>query len=182
MTPPRIRFTSPEAEFIEPLFEEPLLSDYNHPTGMETSTQIAKKGPLPSAQHYIFWELSRGCTPATHSMYPPFVGNSMSPISSPIPLSSSSEILLGATLASYTKRTEIDLVKDPLTIRVGTCDTPNAILDVLLEQALTFEELKNDDAKLTMCLRLIIDHLHVFSANHAIGDNASVVSLEVRYP
>jgi hypothetical protein len=171
MTPPRIRFTSPDAEFIEPLFEEPLLSDYNHPTGMETSTQIA-----------IFWELSRGCTPATHSMYPPFVGNSMSPISSPIPLSSSSEILLGATLASYTKRTEIDLVKDPLTIRVGTCDTPNAILDVLLEQALTFEELKNDDAKLTMCLRLIIDHLHVFSANHAIGDNASVVSLEVRYP
>jgi hypothetical protein len=182
MTPPRIRFTGPEAEFIEPLFGEPLLSGCNHPTRMKTRMHIADKGPLPSAQHYIFGELSRGCILTTRSMYPPLAGNSMSPISSPIPLSSGSEIILGATLASYTRRTEIDLVKDPLTIRVGTCDTPNAILDVLLEQALTFEELKNDDAKLTMCLRLIIDHLHVFSANHAISDNASVVSLEVRYP
>ena len=106
----------------------------------------------------------------------------MSPISSPIPWSSSSETILGPTLANYTKRTEIDLVKDPLTIRVGNCDTPDAILDVLLEQALTFDELKNDDAKLTKCLRLIIDRLHVLSAHHALGDSASLVSLEFTYP
>ena len=147
---------------------------------------IADKGLLPAAHHYIFGSrLSRGRIPTTRSLRPPTsAGNPMSPISSPSLWSSSSEIILGATLANYTRQTEIDLANDPLTIRVGNCHTPNAILDVLLEQALTLDEHKNDDAKLTKCLRLIIDRLHVISANHALGDSASlrVVSLEVTYP
>src|SRR5579863_9538941 len=106
----------------------------------------------------------------------------MSSIGSPSPSPSSPEVIIGHALANYAKRTDIDLVKDPFTIRVGNCDSPHTIFYVLMEQTLTFDEAKNDDTKLTKCLRLITDGLQVISLHHSFSDSAGLVSLKIAYP
>jgi len=70
-------------------------------------------------------------------------------------------------------------MNDPLTVRVKDCSSPNATLDVLQEQALAFDEVKNGDAGLMNHLRLIIDDLHVLPSHCACISNANLVSLEV---
>lgn len=106
----------------------------------------------------------------------------MSPISTPSPLSSTSEAMIGVALANYTRETGIDLTKDPLTVQISNCATPNVILDVLQGQAWGFEEVRNGDVKLIECLRPTIDGLHILSAHHGLGDCATLVSLKTFYP
>ena len=103
----------------------------------------------------------------------------MSSISNQFLLSSISEGFFRVALTNYTSQTGVDLMNDPLTVRVKDCSTPNATLDVLQEQALAFDEVKNGDAGLMNHLRVIIDDLHVLPSHCACISNANLVSLEV---
>jgi len=101
---------------------------------------------------------------------------------SPFPSSSVSDEIFCVALGNYTRQTGIDLMNNPLTIRVKNCDTPNAILDILREQVLAFDGVKHGNAQLLECLmpiRSIIDCLHVFSTHHGPSGSARPVSLAI---
>jgi hypothetical protein len=91
-----------------------------------------------------------------------------------------SDEIFAVALGNYTKQTGIDLMNNPLTIRIKNCDVPNAILDILREQALGFDGVKNGNAQLLECLmpiKAIIDCFYALSGHRSPSGSACPVSL-----
>ena len=103
---------------------------------------------------------------------------------SPFPSSSVSDEIFGFALGKYTRQTGIDLISNPLTIQVKKCDTLNAIFDILREQVLAFDGVKDDNAQLLECLmpiRAIIDCFHAFSDHQTPSGSTCPVSLTIYF-
>jgi hypothetical protein len=67
-------------------------------------------------------------------------------------------------LRAYKKRTRRDLILHPLAARLQSCDTPDAILAILQEQARAIDQSWNADEKLAMWLDPIVHVLYVLSS------------------
>jgi hypothetical protein len=85
--------------------------------------------------------------------------------------SSNFKSTLDAALAEYKKKTGNDLLAHWLAAELQTCDSVDAVLDILRDQAKAFE--RSDDQKLMKCIDPLVHVLHTFS--DALGDVVSLV-------
>jgi hypothetical protein len=94
-------------------------------------------------------------------------------MSRPLPVISPSDFQSTFSLAvnAYKKRTRGDLILHPLATRLQSCDSPDAILAVLQEQARAVDQSWNTDEKLAMWLDPIVNVLYVLSSSlgEAVG-------------
>ncbi|KAF8496154.1 hypothetical protein F5888DRAFT_1635101 [Russula emetica] len=76
-------------------------------------------------------------------------------------------------LHTYKKRTRGDLILHPLAARLQSCDTPDAILAVLQEQARAIDQSWNADEKLAIWLDPIVNVLYALSSS--LGEGVGLV-------
>jgi len=76
-------------------------------------------------------------------------------------------------LKIYKKKTGRDLQSDPLLLRLGTCDSPDALLNTLREQIPAFDQSVSSDSRLSNWINPIVNVLYTFSTS--IGAAVSLV-------
>ena len=79
--------------------------------------------------------------------------------------------MLDAALAEYKKTTGNDLLAHWLASELQTCESADAVIDILRDQAKAFE--RSDDQKLMKWIDPLVHVLHTFS--DALGDGVSLV-------
>jgi hypothetical protein len=79
-----------------------------------------------------------------------------------------------AALETYKRKTKKDLAKHPLLSRLQSCESPEAILNVLQEQIPASSQSQNSDNGLMKWVIPTVNVLYSFSA--ALGDVAGLVS------
>ena len=62
--------------------------------------------------------------------------------------------LFNAALKEYSQKTGKDIATDPLTTKLLPCDTPEAVLAILKEQACAFNQFRNGNRKVQLMRRL----------------------------
>ncbi|KAI0277892.1 hypothetical protein BGY98DRAFT_934139 [Russula aff. rugulosa BPL654] len=72
--------------------------------------------------------------------------------------------IFNVALEKYKRKTKQDLAKHPLLPRLQTCDSPEAILTVLRDQAPEFHQSQNNDDGLTAWVTPTVNVLYSFSA------------------
>ena len=93
-----------------------------------------------------------------------------------ISTTSNFETLFNAALENYTKQTGTQLREHPLSAKIDSCNSPDAILDVFQEQVQAFDEFRKGDPKLFKWLRPVVNVLYFLSTNRALRDSVSLVS------
>ena len=81
--------------------------------------------------------------------------------------------MLDAALIEYKKKTGKDLQAIWLASELQTCESVGSVLDLLREQAKSFEQ--SDEYKLMDWIDLLVHVLHTFS--DALGDGVSLVCI-----
>jgi hypothetical protein len=84
--------------------------------------------------------------------------------------------IFDAALEAYKKKTGKDLTSHPLLAQLTTCNSANAVLEVLRNQIPTFDQPSNKDDKLTKWLNPTVNVLYVFSAT--LGEGVGLVRLK----
>ena len=79
--------------------------------------------------------------------------------------------MLDAALAEYQKKTGTDLLAHWLAAELQTCESVDAVLDILRDQAKAFEQ--SGDQRLMRWIDPLVHVLHTFSG--ALGDGVSLV-------
>ncbi len=84
-----------------------------------------------------------------------------------------------AALEEYTKKTEKDIKSDPLFAKLQDCNSSDAVLEVLEEQAIAFEQYRKGDWKVQLMGRLkpIVDILSRLSTKDDL--KAGIVSVRL---
>jgi hypothetical protein len=111
----------------------------------------------------------------TNNNYPPLLHGSSCSLSLPHPppiLTFAS--IFNAALGKYKRKTEQDLAKHPLLPRLQSCESPEAILDVLQEQIPASSQSQNSDNGLTKWVKPTVNVMYSFSA--ALGGVAGLVN------
>ncbi|KAH9071138.1 hypothetical protein EDB83DRAFT_2313850 [Lactarius deliciosus] len=72
-------------------------------------------------------------------------------------------------LEEYKRKTGTNLTTHPLANNLQTCDSPDAVLNVLQEHIQAYEESRNGDQRLTKLLDPMIHILYLFSATLGEG-------------
>ena len=85
--------------------------------------------------------------------------------------------MLDAALVEYKKKTGDDLLAHWLALEVQTCQSVDAVLDVLREQAKAFD--RSGDQKLMKWIDPLVHVLYTFS--DALGDGVSLVLITIHY-
>ena len=85
--------------------------------------------------------------------------------------------MLDAALVDYKKKTGNDLLTHWLASELQTCDSADAVLDILRDQAKAFE--RSDDQKVMKWIDPLVHVLHTFS--DALGDGVSLVLTTDRF-
>jgi hypothetical protein len=87
--------------------------------------------------------------------------------------------LFDAALWEYTQKTGKDITTDPLTARLLCCDSSDAVLDILQEQAHAFNQYRNGDWKVQLMRRLkpTVDILFGLSTGGVFGECIGLVRL-----
>ena len=115
---------------------------------------------------------SSGSRSPLHSDPPPAVDLH---IYTPTVMSSTKfQAILDASLDNYAKLTGIVLSKHPSTDKLQNCQSPEDIVQVLLERETTFNDHRDKYRKLIDCLRPVVQIIHGFS--DVIGKAAGLVS------
>jgi hypothetical protein len=85
--------------------------------------------------------------------------------------------LLDAALREYREKTGKDIETDPLTARLLHCDSSDAVLEILQEQANAFNQYRNGDWKVQLMRRLkpTIHILFGLSTSGAFGEGIGLV-------
>ena len=85
--------------------------------------------------------------------------------------------LFDAALREYNRKTGKDIATDPLTTRLLRCDTSDAVLGVLQEQAHAFNQFRNGDWKIQLVRRLkpTVDILLGLSTSGVFGEGIGLV-------
>ena len=84
------------------------------------------------------------------------------------------QAIFDSALEAYKKKTGKDLTADPLLCCFETCDSPDAVLAILREQALGPGQFQSSGDELLTWLNPVINVLNAFSA--AIGGSVGQVS------
>jgi fungal STAND N-terminal Goodbye domain len=91
-------------------------------------------------------------------------------------ISSSSHFqLISKALSDYANQTGIDLTKNPFADQFQSCDSADAISELLQERAKAFKTYRDEHRKLINCLSPIVQFLHAFSGT--LGEALVLVSL-----
>ena len=89
--------------------------------------------------------------------------------------SSSFQPILAAALDNYSSQTGIDLTKHASAEQFQNCDSPDDVLQLLLERESAFADYRNKYRKLIDCLRPVVQVVHAIS--NVLGEAAGLVSL-----
>jgi hypothetical protein len=128
------------------------------------------------AQHTRCATVARGNSPGFPHSHPT---RSMSSPSSNLNVSSFQfQDLLDAALREYKQKTGKDIATDPLTARFFDCKSSDAVLGILEEQALAFDQFRKGDGKVQLmrCLEPIVDILLGLSTS-SVAEGISLVRL-----
>ena len=87
------------------------------------------------------------------------------------------EPIFTAALEEYKKQTKKDIASHPLAIQLQSCESPSAILAVLLAQVQAFDKSQSADEKLTKWLDPTVNVLYSFSV--ILGDAVGLVIASV---
>ncbi len=89
--------------------------------------------------------------------------------------------LVDAALRQYSQKTGKDIVTDPLTARLLPCDSSDAVLGILQEQAHAFNQYRNGDWKIQLMRRLkpTVDILLGLSTSGVLGGGIGLVRLTI---
>jgi hypothetical protein len=111
--------------------------------------------------------------------HPHPIGSMSSPSSSPNVLLSRFQELFNAALREYSQKTGKDITTDPLTARLMPCNSPDAVLAILQEQAHAFNQFRNGDWKVQLMRRLkpTVDILLGLSTSGVFGEGIGLVRL-----
>ena len=92
--------------------------------------------------------------------------------------------LFNAALREYNQKTGKDIATDPLTARLLPCNSPDAVLAVLQEQARAFNRFRKGDWKVKIMRRLepIVDILFGLSTSGVFGEGIGLVRHQYRHP
>jgi hypothetical protein len=82
--------------------------------------------------------------------------------------------LINKALTDYVDHTGIDLKENPFAEKLQSCDSANAIFDLLQEKAKAFKEYRDGNRKLIDWLSPVVQVLHTFSG--IIGEVTALVS------
>jgi hypothetical protein len=85
--------------------------------------------------------------------------------------------IFNAALEKYKRKTKQDLAKHLLLPRLQSCDSPEAILTVLRDQAPEFHQSQNNDDGLTTWVTPTVNVLYSFSA--ALGGVVGLVNIRI---
>jgi hypothetical protein len=87
--------------------------------------------------------------------------------------------LFDAALWEYNQKTGKDITTDPLTARLQYCDSSDAVLGILQEQAHAFNQYRNGDWKVQIMRRLkpTVDILFGLSTGGVFGEGIGLVRL-----
>src|SRR5712692_11817213 len=101
--------------------------------------------------------------------------------SSPIVSFSPFQDLVDAALRQYSQKTGKDIATDPLTARLLPCDSSDAVLGILQEQAHAFNQYRNGDWKIQLMRRLkpTVDILLGLSTSGVLGGGIGLVRLTI---
>lgn len=80
-------------------------------------------------------------------------------------------------LREYKRRTREDLLLHPLAARLRSCESPEAILSVLQEQAQTVDQSWNGDEKLSVWLGPTVEALYALSSSLGEGFGLVIIGL-----
>jgi hypothetical protein len=75
-------------------------------------------------------------------------------------------------LGNYSRQTGIDLIKHPSAEQVQNCQSPDDVVELLLERELAFTEYRDEYCKLIDTLRPIVKVVNAFSG--ILGDAAGL--------
>lgn len=91
-------------------------------------------------------------------------------------LSSQFQSIFDAALKEYSQKTGKDIVTDPITARLRCCTSPDAVLDVLQEEAQAFNDFRNGNRKVQLVRKLkpTVDILLAISTSGILGNVGSV--------
>jgi hypothetical protein len=121
------------------------------------------------------------CTFCTHFTYPHSRPISLMSSLIPHPDVSLSQFqdLFDAALWEYSQKTGKDIVTDSLTTRLLYCNSSDAVLDILQEQAHAFNQYRNGDWKVQLMGRLkpTVDILFGLSTGGVFGEGIGLVRL-----
>ncbi|KAI9455434.1 hypothetical protein BJY52DRAFT_642335 [Lactarius psammicola] len=82
------------------------------------------------------------------------------------------KVIFDDALKEYEKKTGTNLTAHPLADKLRTCDSPDAVLNVLQDHKRAYEESRNGDRRLTKLLDLTIHVLYLFS--EALGEGVGL--------
>jgi hypothetical protein len=87
------------------------------------------------------------------------------------------EAIFDASLKEYAQKTGMDLAVHPLATILEVCDSPEAVLGVLREQAHTFDEYRYGDGKVELMRRLkpTVDIVFGLSTSGIFGEGIGLV-------
>jgi hypothetical protein len=97
--------------------------------------------------------------------------------------SSSNFQLISKALSDYANQTGIDLTKNPFADKLQSCDSADAISELLQERAKAFKTYRDEHRKLINCLSPVVQFLHVFSGTLgefvivSLSESVSIFSL-----
>ncbi|KAH9975115.1 hypothetical protein BGW80DRAFT_1444668 [Lactifluus volemus] len=84
--------------------------------------------------------------------------------------SSSNFHLISNALSDYEKQTDIDLTKNPFADQFHSCDSAEAISELLQDRVEAFKAYRNEHRKLIKCLNPVFQFLHAFKLSTTFGD------------
>ena len=87
------------------------------------------------------------------------------------------QLIFDTALADYAKQTGIDLATHPSVHTLQSCNSADAVLDVLQDKATQFQAYRDGNRKLISCLKPVVQVLHKFAA--VLGEAATLVSLAI---
>ncbi len=113
-----------------------------------------------------------------HSLFLTLMSSSTS---HPIVSFSPFQDLVDAALRQYSQKTGKDIATDPLTARLILCDSSDAVLGILQEQAHAFNQYRNGDWKIQLMRRLkpTVDILLGLSTSGVFGGGIGLVRLSI---
>jgi len=105
-------------------------------------------------------------------------------MSSNPPLNASSlqfQAIFNAALKEYSQKTGKDIVTDPITAKLRCCSSPDAVLNVLQEEAQAFDDFRNGNRKVQFMKKLkpTVDILLALSTSEVLGNGIGSVSARV---
>ena len=124
---------------------------------------------------FVNHQPTRTIRPSANKLFTlPFISHGAHPMASSSSSSSSNfQLIINNALDTYKRRTKNDLLAHPLAVKLQSCNTPSAILDVLQEQIQGLDQSRNSDDRWTRWLDPTVNVLFTLSAT--LGEGVGLV-------